>query len=363
MAPPGKRPDMIVHDEAPFNAEPPPRALARSDVTALDAFYVRNHGDIPQLDPDRWRLRVEGLVAHELELSLDDLRARFEAHEIFATLMCAGNRRAGLMAVRDIPGEAPWGPGAIGTARWRGVALADVLARAGLTSQVRHIAFLGADTSDDAEPPQRFGGSIPLRKALAREVLLAWEMNGEPLPTTHGAPLRALVPGYIGARSVKWLQRVIALAEPSGNHFQARSYRLLPPEVDPDRAPPGSGVALATAPLNADILEPEAGATVAAGEVEVHGYAYAGDDRRIVRVDVSTDDGATWRQAELLADGGPWAWRRWQSTVGLAEGPARIVARAWDSAGSTQPEDPAHLWNPKGYVNCAWARIELTVIG
>ncbi len=362
MAPAGKREDMIVHDRRPLNAEAPAGALARHDLTPLDAFYVRNHGAVPELDPQRWRLRVEGLVERELELSLTDLRERFEAHEIVATLVCAGNRRAGLLAVREIPGEAPWGPGAIGTARWHGVALADVLLAAGPRPEAEHVAFLGADTSREAEPPQRFGGSIPLRKALAPEVLLVWEMNGEPLPAVHGGPVRALVPGHIGARSVKWLERVLALAEPSGNHFQARSYRLLPAESDPESAPPGSGVALGTAPLTADILEPADGATVPAGPLELHGYAYAGDDRRIVRVDVSTDGGASWRQAELLADAGPWAWRRWQARLELPPGRARIAARAWDSAGSTQPEDPAHLWNPKGYVNCAWARVELAVV-
>lgn len=361
MAPAGKRADMIVHGTAPLNAESPPAALARRDVTPLEAFYVRNHGEVPELDPGSWRLRVDGLVERPVELSLDDLRERFVPREIVATLQCAGNRRAGLIAAREIPGEAPWGPGAIGTARWRGAGLADVVAAAGLRPEARHIAFLGADTSLEADPPERFGASIPLHKARAPEVLLAWEMNGEPLAPTHGAPVRAVVPGYIGARSVKWLEQVLAVAQPSDNYFQARSYRLLPPEADPAAAPPGSGIALGAVPLSADILEPDDGATVAAGEVEVHGYAFAGDDRRIERVDVSTDGGACWRQAELLADLGPWAWRRWRATVTVAPGPAQVVARAWDSSGSTQPEDPAHLWNPKGYVNSAWARVGLTV--
>ncbi len=360
MVPAGKRGDMIVHEDSPLNAESPPGALARRDVTALDAFYVRNHGEVPALDPERWRLRVDGLVERALELSLGELRERFAERALVATLQCAGNRRTGLMAVRAIPGEAPWGPGAIGTATWRGAALRDVLGLAGLGPEARHIAFLGADVSAEADPPQRFGGSIPVHKARAPEVLLAWEMNGRPLTPHHGAPVRALVPGYVGARSVKWLERVSALAEPSGNHFQARSYRLLPPDADPRAVPPGSGIALGAVPLCADILEPADGATVAAGEVELYGYAFAGDDRRVERVDVSSDGGASWLRAELLADAGPWAWRRWRAVVAVAPGRAQIVARAWDSAGSTQPEDPAHVWNPKGYVNTAWARVSLT---
>jgi sulfite oxidase len=356
----GKRDDLVIHQQEPFNAETGVESLGDA-VTDTDAFYVRGHGAVPEIDPAAWRLRVDGMVGRELSLSLATLREAFREQTVIATLQCAGNRRSRLMAIRDIPGEAPWGPGATGTAVWTGAALADVLALAGPLPGASDVGFEGADLSPEAQPAQRFGGSIPLDKASRSEVLLAWAMNGAPLAAVHGAPLRAVVPGYIGARSVKWLERVLALAEPSDGHFQARSYRLLAADVDPKSAPPGSGVALGTAPLTADILEPADGATVPSCALDLHGYAYAGDDRRIVRVDVSTDDGATWRQAELLADAGPWAWRRWQATVTLPEGRARIVARAWDSAGSTQPEDPAHLWNPKGYVNSSWARIELTV--
>jgi len=352
---------MVVHQEEPFNAETPRGALAADDVTALDAFYVRNHAPVPELDASAWRLRVDGLVDRELELSLDGLRERFDEQAVIATLQCAGNRREGLIAVRDIPSEVPWGPCAIGTAVWQGIALADVLAAAGVREEAQHVAFLGADVSEQADPPQRFGGSIPRHKALAGEALLAWAMNGEPLPPVHGAPLRVVVPGYIGARSVKWLERITAQAEPSDNFFQARAYRLLTPETDPDEAPAAAGMALGAVAVNADILVPGDGATVPAGRVAVHGYAFAGDDRRIERVDVSTGGAARWHQAELLDQASPWSWRRWHSHVILEPGPAQIVARAWDGAGVTQPEDPAQLWNPKGYVNNAWARVTVTV--
>lgn len=128
MALESKRADMLVHENEPINAEPPRAALAGSDLTALDTFYVRNHGPVPELDASSWTLRVDGLVEHQLELSLGELQERFDARDVVATLQCAGNRREGLIAVRDIPGEAPWGPGATGNAKWRGVALADVLA-------------------------------------------------------------------------------------------------------------------------------------------------------------------------------------------------------------------------------------------
>jgi sulfite oxidase len=356
----GKRADMVVHRAEPFNAEPPPAALAPDGPTPLDAFYVRSHGPVPELDPARFRLRVDGLVERELEFGLDDLRAGFAEHEVAATLQCAGNRRAGLVAVREIPGEAPWGPGATATAVWRGVRLADVLAAAGVRPEAGHVAFLGADESDEAQPPQRFGASIARHKALAREVLLAWAMNGAPLPAVHGAPLRAVVPGYIGARSVKWLERITARATPSDNWFQASCYRLLPPDADPDAAGPGAGVPLGAVAVNADILQPDDGATLAAGPVRVAGYAFAGDDRSVVRVDVSTDGGRTWRQAKLHDQASPWTWRRWEAEVTLEPGPGEIVARAWDSAGATQPADPAEVWNPKGYANNSWARLRVT---
>ncbi len=359
----GKRTDMIVHDSEPYNAEPPRGALVQSRLTALDTFYVRNHGPIPELDPTRWRLEVGGLVSSELTLSLADLRASFTERELDVTLQCAGNRREGLIAVRDIPGEAPWGPGATGTARWAGVSLGDVLESAGLAEGASHVEFIGADVSSEAEPPERFGASIPRRKALAGEVLLAFKMNDEPLPAAHGAPLRVVVPGYIGARSVKWLQRIVARASSSENFFQARSYRLLPGDADADAGLTGAGVPLGAVAVNADILTPDDGAEVQAGSLEVRGYAFAGDDRHVIRVDVSSTGGGSWSEAELIDEPSRWAWRRWRAQVIVAPGPVEIVARAWDSAAATQPDDPAQLWNPKGYANNAWARVSLRVAG
>ena len=355
----GKRSDLIVHEDEPFNAETAPAALAEGAVTATDAFYVRGHGPVPEVDPTAWRLRVHGLVDRELDLSLTTLREAFREREVTATLQCAGNRRAGLIAIRPIPGEAPWGPGATGTATWAGVALADVLALAGPLRDAAHVGFAGADLCPEATPAQQFGGSIPLDKACRPEVLLAWSMNGEPLAPVHGAPLRVVVPGYIGARSVKWLERIEVRSRPWQGYFQRVVYRLLAEDQTPS---PGAGMPLGLVALNADVLSPADGEAVAAGPVEVRGYAFAGGERHVARVDVSLDRGRTWAQAELLEDLGRWAWRHWQTTVELAPGEHEIVVRAWDSSAATQPEDEAALWNPKGYVNNARPHVRVRAV-
>jgi sulfite oxidase len=355
----GKRADMVVHEQEPFNAESGLAALAEGPLTATDAFYVRGHGAVPEIDPDRWRLRVHGLVERELNLSLDTLREALPEREVTATLQCAGNRRAGLIAIRDIPGEAPWGPGATGTATWAGVALADVLALARPLAAAAHVGFDGADVCPEAKPVQRFGGSIPLDKGCRPEVLLAWAMNGEPLVPVHGAPLRVVVPGYIGARSVKWLERIEVRSAPWDGYFQHVAYRLLPEDGTPG---PGEGMPLGLVALNADVLAPADGDAVKAGAVQLRGYAFAGGERHVARVDVSLDRGASWSQAELLDDLGRWAWRHWRITLDLAPGDHEILVRAWDSSAATQPEDEAALWNPKGYVNNARPRIRVRAI-
>jgi sulfite oxidase len=236
------------------------------------------------------------------------------------------------------------------------VTLGDVLALAGPRHAAAHVGFEGAELCPEATPIERFGGSIPLAKACRPEVLLAWAMNGEPLPAVHGAPLRVVVPGYIGARSVKWLERIEVRARPWEGYFQHVIYRLLPEDGS---AAPGAGFPLGLVALNSEILSPVGGATVPAGPLEIRGYAFAGGERHVARVDVSLDRGASWTQAQLLDDLGPWAWRQWRTSVELAPGEHEILARAWDSSAATQPEHEAGLWNPPGYVNNARPRIRV----
>jgi sulfite oxidase len=359
----GKRADFVVRERVPFNAEPPGEVLAGGAITALDTFYCRNHGAFPDIPPQQWRVMVGGMVDMPLTLTYEQLTNRFGAHSVVATLVCAGNRRAELLKVRPIPGKDPWAHGAISTAEWRGARLADILDAAGVRREEGlHVAFNAPDVAPEASPVQAYGSSIPLAKAMSEEVLLAWQMNSEPLPRIHGGPVRVVVPGYIGARSVKWVNHITVQPGPSDNYFQALDYRILPPETDPDTARPGEGISLSSIPLNCDILYPGDGAEIPAGPLTIHGWAQAGDGRDIARVDVSLDRGHTWRQADLQPATSRWAWRLWSLTVEAQSGPMTLTARAWDDTGVTQPESPAALWNPRGYGNNAWAHIEVTVL-
>lgn len=354
----GKDPRLLVRQEEPFNAGPPPELVRRAAVTPTELFFVRNHGGVPEVDPATYRLNVDGLVHRPLSLSLADLRG-FAAVTVTATVECAGNRRAELAAVRPIPGELPWGEEAIGNALWTGVPLARILAEAGVLPAARHVAMTGRDEVERGGRRFGFGGSIPLGKALSPEVLLAWEMNGAPLPPVHGAPLRMLAAGYIGARSVKWLSAITLQEEPSANYFQAHAYRLFPPDARPETVDWESGRMLEDVTLNAVVCSPAEGERVAPGVVRVKGWAIAGGGRRVARVEVSGDGGRSWAQAELFEDRGPWAWRFFRASLGLAAGEHEIVARAWDSAGETQPADPASIWNFKGYMNNSWHRVRI----
>ena len=358
----GKQDGMVVHEQDPFNAEAPPALLDGHFITPVELFYSRNHGPVPDLDPADWTLHVDGQGKTPLVLSLAELH-EFESVTVTATLQCAGNRRAAMATVREIPGEDPWGPGATSTATWTGARLADVLAAAGADPDAadRHVAFDAYDVSQLAEPPQTYGSSIPLAKARGAEVLLAWEMNGEHLTPVHGAPVRVVVPGYIGARSVKWVNRITVRPTASDNYFQATAYRVLPPDADPSQAGPGDGISLGPVALNTAILRPVDGTTLAAGPVEVAGYAYAGGGRTVARVDVSADGGRSWTQADLAHRDQIWTWTPWRASFDLGQGSHALVVRAWDDTGALQPESPATLWNPKGYVNNSWDRISVEV--
>jgi sulfite oxidase len=350
--------ELRVLQEHPANAGPPLDRLARAFITPRELFYVRNHGTLPIVRAEEWALTVTGLVRTPLQLSLDDLRRRFPRRTTAATLECAGNRRGELAGVAPIPGELLWGAEAIGNAVWEGVALAEVLAAAGVSAEARHVAFTGLDEIEKEGWTFGFGGSISLEKAQAPEVLLAYAMNGAPLAPIHGFPLRALVPGYIGARSVKWLANIHVQAEPSDNYYQRQAYKLFPPDVNAGTADWSRGTMLYDAPLSSVICEPAEGALVEGERIVVRGYAYVGGGE-IARVEVSCDGQEPWVRASLAPEQGEWTWRLWEAELPVRAGMRQIVARAWDVDGNGQPENPGALWNFKGYLNNAWHRVAI----
>ncbi len=353
---------MHVYTADPVNTGTHLDALRRRFLTPNDQFFIRNHGDVPQVDPDVYRLHVEGMVARPLALSLAELRA-LPAHSVTMTLQCAGSRRRELHALQPIdPAEIVWDADAISTAVWTGARLADVLALAEVLPGAAHAAFAGLDEAHKTEDV--FGGSIPLGKALEQDVLLAYAMNGEPIPPAHGFPLRVVVPGYIGARSVKWLASVRLQAESSSNYFQTRAYRHFPPEVlRPQDAVWESAPELGELPLNSVICTPHDGAALAAGRVAVEGFALTGAGVPIARVEVSCDDGATWREAAIVEREGAWAWCFWRIECDLSPGDHVLAVRAFDANGAAQPDDMGAVWNFKGYLNSAPHRVRVSVMG
>ena len=330
---------LIVWSAQPLNAETPAQVLSRCPITPVDNFFVRNHGTVPALDAANYLLTVGGYVRVPLCLSLAELREGFEPVTVPATLACAGNRRREL---GSIPGTVPWGPGAIGSAEWTGARLRDVLRAAGVAPVARHVILTGADEVKG----ERFGGSIPLDKAVQPDVVLAYAMNGEPLTGAHGFPVRAIVPGYIGARNVKWLTAISVQREASRSFFQREECAL-------------DGVPLGELPLTAAVCRPVEREVVPAGTVHVEGYAMGAGGRPVEGVDVSCNGGQSWRAAVLGATSGPWTWRLWHADLRLPPGPCEIVVRASDASGAGQPARPTPVGNPRGYLNNAWHRVHV----
>jgi sulfite oxidase len=353
-----KDPGLEVLSVEPFNAQTPLGRLVEAPVTPLELFFVRNHAAIPSLGEEEYRLEVGGMVARPLRLRLADLRVNFPIVEVTATLQCAGNRRQELARVRPIRGEVSWGASAIGTATFRGIALGALLAGAGPLDGAAHVAFTGLDQCERDGEQFPFGGSIPLAKAMLGDVVLAWEMNGQPLPPEHGFPLRVVVPGWIGARSVKWLSAIEVRYEPSDSYFQQRAYALFPSHVDAQSVDRSPGLILGEMSLSSVICDPLDGADLSPGPARVRGYAIAGGNRTVERVEVTTDNGASWTVA-ALDEAPPGAWRLWEATIEVPPGACELACRAWDSAANTQPEDAAHLWNVLGLMNNAWHRVRV----
>ncbi|MFJ1708034.1 sulfite oxidase [Kitasatospora sp. NPDC088346] len=321
------------------------------DLTPPGLHYVLVHYDIPRVRPGAgWPVTVGGRVRRPLTLDVAELRLRRPV-TCRVTMECAGNGRARL---RPRPISQPWLVEAVGTAEWTGVPLHEVLAGAGVAEGAVEVVFTGADHGVERGVEQDYRRSLPLAEAMRPDVLLAYEMNGLPLPPQHGHPLRLVVPGWYGMAHVKWLRDISVVDTPFTGFQQATAYRIRESPQDPGRpvtriaprallVPPGFPDFL----TRTRVLRP--------GPVLLEGRAWSGT-APVRAVEVSTDDGRTWTAADLDPAGGhPWAWQSWQAHWTATPGHHVLSARATDADGHTQPLDQA--WNTGGFCNNAVQRV------
>ncbi len=330
---------MRVMTPRPRNAETP-RPYLRSWITANKVFFDRNQGEIPEteIDLSTYRLTISGRVDTPLSMDFDNLLSMPKAI-VANTLECSGNSRS--LLEKKASGN-PWTIGGVGNAVYGGVWLKDLLEQAGVSSDARHVAFEGFD-KPLGKAQIKFIRSIPLDKAMS-STLLAYEMNGEPLPLKHGFPLRALALGWTGANCVKWLEKITLLDKPFEGFYMDQVYRIHQPDQDPK-----TGETVTDINVKSIITQPEPEAALSAGQVTILGAAYAGE-KDIDKVEVSTDGGESWQTATFIGPHEPYAWRHWQYVWQIDRpGSYRILSRATDSNGEKQPMQAS--WNKLGYNN------------
>ena len=376
--PQSRHPALLRNQEKPFNAEPPPAILTGDFHTPNDLFYVRNHLPVPpRVNPKEYRLEIAkeagiGEGIDPIELSLDEIKA-FPVTSISAVVQCGGNRRYSMASYKPVRGLS-WKGGAIGNARWTGVRLCDILKHAGVCGEdyggIKHVQFEGLDADAMGSC---YSASIPIETAMDpnRDVLLVFQMNGEDIPIDHGYPLRVLVPGTVGARSVKWVSRIVLSTEESPSIWQRRDYKLFPSNVDISNVDYESSEAMQDMPVQSAICLPIPGSTVdtSSGFVTLRGYAWSGGGRGISRVDVSINGGKDWSVAKLHSDQSQkpnrvWAWSLWEATVPVSAGTGQldIVCKAMDSSCNMQPENIESIWNFRGLANNAWHRVSVKTV-
>jgi DMSO/TMAO reductase YedYZ molybdopterin-dependent catalytic subunit len=333
---------LIVRSANPEDFEMP---LAGFDtwLTPAENFFVRTHIYKPDVTLADWRLKVDGLVSRELTLDMGALK-KLPRLELAAVLECAGNGRS--FYEPGVPGM-QWRYGAVGNARWTGVRLADLLKLAGVKPGAAHVLFNGADVPMGKVPD--FIRSLPIQKAMHPDTLLAFDMNGAPLPLSHGFPLRLVPPGWAGDSWVKWVTNITLLEKEYDGFFMKTAYRRPMRTVSPGSTVDPSAMTPVTSIRPKSVISsPIAGQRLAPGALTIRGAAWAGESP-VARVDVSTDSGRTWRQAKLGADHARYAWRIWETTwTPPGEGSYVLMSKTTDANGDTQPfvED----WNPSGYL-------------
>lgn len=375
---PPRHPSLQINSKYPFNAEPPRSALISCYVTPVDLFYKRNHGPIPVVDDiERYSVLIRGLIDNPRDLFMRDIKM-LPKYNVTATLQCAGNRRTAMSKVKTVKGVG-WDVSAIGNGVWGGAKLADVLELVGISkltsttkSGGKHVEFVSIDKCKE-ENGGPYKASIPLSQATNPEadVLVAYEMNGEPLNRDHGYPLRVVVPGVIGARSVKWLDCINIIAEESQGFFMQKDYKMFPPSVNWDNINWSTRRPQMDFPVQSAICSLEDVTAIKPGKVKVSGYAASGGGRGIDRVDVSVDGGKTWVEASRYQKPGvqyisddmnsdKWAWVLFDVTVDAPQS-TEIVVKAVDSAANVQPENVQEIWNLRGILNTSWHRVQVRV--
>ena len=331
-----------------------PLEALRYDVTPLGLHYLLIHFDIPFVDPATWRLGVGGLVSHRLDLSLQDLVSR-PATTLRVTLECAGNGRSRLS---PRPLSQPWLVEAVGTADWTGTPLGPILREAGLGADARHVVFTGLDAGVQGDVAQNYERSLTVDEATRDEVILAYAVNGQPLPPQHGFPLRLIVPGWYGMTSVKWLRSITVVDRPFDGYQQARAYHYR--TSDAEAGEPVTRMhprALMIPPGVPDFMSRTR--FVAPSVQTIVGRAWSGHGA-VTRVEFSHDGGATWTDAKLDAAVSPHAWRGWHCDwEASTPGEYQLCARATDAAGNAQPVE--QNWNLEGVENNAVQRVDVVV--
>jgi sulfite oxidase len=346
-----QRPDLVVLDTPELNAECPAHLLD-DDVTPTGRLFVRNSGRAPDVTPAEaasWTLRIDGCVRAPRSWTLAELQRDFASVTQLSVIECAGNGRA---FFRDDAGTVLWTYGAIGCPAWTGVRLGELLARCDLLPSAIYTGHHSPDRDLDGDGPAISRG-VPIEKALAPETLVAWAVNGEPLPFLQGGPLRLIAPGFPGSASQKWLRRIeVRDCEHDGRRMKGLNYRLPRTPVSfGGPIDPALFEVITDMPVKSIVTSPPAGFSAPAGRpLAVRGHAWSGHTP-VASVAVSIDGGRSWQPADLGPLPDRFAWRRFTMTfVDPPAGPVEIVARATDAAGRTQPLDCVP-WNPRGYCN------------
>lgn len=314
-----KSEDMIHVLQFPYNGEPPRKRLVENEITSNKDHFIRNHGGVPEIDANKYFFEVEGLVDTPKKITLKELQDEsiFPRMNTCVTLQCSGTRR--IEQIHDYPGDgdelinAPWGEGAIGTARYTGVSLKKVLKYCGMKPEGKHVEFFGADTYFKKGQVYNYAVSVPTRKVKLNEVILAWEMNGEPLPAIHGFPLRVVVMGYIGARSCKWLTRINVIDAPSMAPVQMKEYLYYTPQKGKQNVTYSNGFSIQKMPVSSAIMTPvDKDVIIHDGKIRMTGWAYSGSGWP-ERVEVSNDGGGVWYEVphENMSKKYYHAWRTW----------------------------------------------------